>query len=129
MEKETREQLELTMRDCLDRAEVCDADSEDYFKLIQKATAIGEVLNAEKKIDAEKEVEQQKIEANGKMSIKDWIMIGVPALTAGIGLAVKMIFQSKQTDKIMKFEETNTWASSGGRAVSGSLRDEFKFPH
>ena len=35
MEEKTREQLELTMRDCLDRAEACEPDSEDYFKLIQ----------------------------------------------------------------------------------------------
>ncbi len=126
MEEKTREQLELTMRDCLDRAEACDPDSEDYFKLIQKATAIAEVLNDEKKIDTEKEVELTKIEANSKMSFKDWCMCLIPSAIAAIGIGARMIFQSRQTDKIMKFEETNTWASSGGRAVTGSLRDEFK---
>ena len=50
----------------------------------------------------------------------------IPSAIAAIGIGARMIFQSKQTDKIMKFEETNTWASSGGRAVTGSLRDEFK---
>ena len=126
MEDKTREQLELTMRDCLDRAEACDADSEDYFKLIQKATAIGEVLNDEKKIDTEMEVEQMKIEAQGQMSFKDWCMCLIPGALAGIGLAARMIFMRKQTADICRFEETNSFASSAGRSLTGSLRDGFK---
>ena len=126
MEQKTREQLELNLRDCLDRAEACDADSEDYFKFLKEANAIGATLNAEDQIRNEAEIEREKIEAQSKMHLKDWLTVLAVPVAGLVTMGIKIIFQSKQTDKIMKFEETNTWASSGGRAVTGSIRDEFK---
>lgn len=127
MNEVTRKNLEDTMNDCLDKAYACPADSEDYTKLIQKAVQIGEVLNEEKKIDTEKEVELKKIEQSGEISKKDLFVVGAPIVAGGIGLGFRSFILWAQTKAVCQFERDNTFTSSAGRYIAGAFRDLFSF--
>ena len=127
MNDNSRKNLEDTMNDCLDKAYACDADSEDYTKLIQKAVQIGEILNEEQKIESDKEIELKKIEQSSNVTMKDMFLIGTPILAEGVWLGVKMWFMRVQTKDICHFEETNTFTSSAGRWIAGTFRDLFSF--
>lgn len=127
MNEKTRKNLEDTMNDCLDKAYACPADSEDYTKLIQRAVQIGEVLNEEKKIDSEKEVELKKIEQSGEITKKDRYLVEVPILAGGLGLAFRSAVLWVQTKAVCQFERDNTFTSSAGRYIAGAFRDLFSF--
>lgn len=127
MDEKTMKNLEDSMNDCLDRAYACDAESDDYLKLIQKATAIGEVLNENKKIEYNKEVELKKIEKDQNISKKDLFVIGAPIAASGIGLAARTLILKAQTLAICDFEKHNTFTTTAGRYVAQAFRDIFSF--
>ena len=127
MDDKTRKNLEDSMNDCLDRAYACEADSEDYLKYISKATSIANVLNEEKKIDSERETELKKIEKNGEITKKDIFVASVPLLTMLLDLGIRSNIFTNQMKAITNFERTNTYTTSGGRWITGSLRDIFNF--
>ncbi len=127
MDDKTRKNLEDSMNDCLDRAYACEADSEDYLKYISKATSIANVLNEEKKIDSERETELKKIEKNGEITKKDVFVASVPLLTMLLDLGIRSNIFTNQMKAITNFERTNTYTTSGGRWITGSLRDIFNF--
>lgn len=127
MDQKTIKNLEDTMNDCLDKAFACDADSEDYTKLINQAVSIGKVLNDEKKIESEKEVDLKKIEAESEITKKDIFVVGAPIAAGGIGLAFRSWVLRHQLKDITNFERTNTYSSSAGRWIVGTLRDIFNF--
>ncbi len=127
MEEKTIKNLEDTMNDCLDKAYACDADSEDYTKLIAKATAIANVLNENKKIDSEKEVELKRIEQQEQITTKDIFVVGAPIAAGGIGLMFKSWVLRNQLKDITEFEKTNSYVSSAGKWIVGTLRDIFNF--
>ncbi len=127
MDEKTIKNLEQTMNDCLDRAYACDADSEDYGKLINQAVAIGKILNDEKKTEVDKEVELKKLEEASSINKKDLFTVGAPIAAGGIGLAFRSWVLRNQLKDITNFEKTNTYMSSAGRWIVNSLRDIFSF--
>ncbi len=128
MEDLTRENLETTLNDCLERADACPADSEDYFKLIQKATAIGQILNDDKKIESQKEVDLKKIEKDSQITFKDIFVIGTPIAAGGIGLLFRSWMLNRQTIRLCNFEKDYSFTTSAGRSLAQqSFRDLFNF--
>lgn len=127
MDEKTRKNLEDTMNDCLDRAYACDAESDEYLKLIAKAAQIGELLNEEKKIESNKEIELKKIEQNGEITKKDYFLVGAPIAAGLVELGFRSKVLRQQLKDITNFERTNTYTSSAGRWIVGTLRDIFNF--
>ena len=62
MEDKTLKKFELGVNDCLDKAEVCPADSDDNFRNYDHAEKMAKILIEEKKIDSELELESKKID-------------------------------------------------------------------
>ena len=116
MEEKTRQNLEDTMNDLLDRAYACEADSEDYLKYIKQASQIADVLNDEKKIEASCEVTK-----------KDMFVVGAPIAAGGIGMLFRAWVLKRQTHDICEFEINNSFTSSAGRWLSQSFRELFSF--
>ena len=127
MDERTRKNAEQTANDLMDRMIGCDPDSEDYVKYADRAATLMKILNEEKKIESEKEVELKKIEASKSISKKDLFTVGVPIAAGGFGLIFRSWVLRNQLKDITEFETENTYTSSAGRWIVGTLRDIFNF--
>lgn len=127
MEEKTIKNTEQTVNDLMDRMYACDADSEDYTKYGDQALALMKVLQEEKRIENEKEIELKKIEAQSNISKKDVFLVGGPILASGLGLIFRSWVLKNQLSDISKFEIEGTYTSSAGRWIVGTLRDLFPF--
>ncbi len=127
MENLTKENLETMLNDCLERADACPVDSDDFFKLNQKAIAIGQILNENQKIENDREVELKKIESMSNVTFKDWVVIGVPIVASFIELGFRSWRLERQTRQVCEFEKNYSFTTSAGRNIAQSFRDIFSF--
>lgn len=111
MNVESRQHLEQTMNDLLDRAWACESDSPDYIQYIKEADRIATILNESN---------------NGDITKKDLLVVGAPIAAAGIGYFWKERFLWQYTKTICNFERTNTFTSTAGRSMIGILRNIFR---
>lgn len=120
---------ELSANDCYDRAEVCDALSDDYFKYLDRAEKQVKLLLESKRLDNEKEIELKKIDVELKKlefeakklqsegSLKNprfWIEALVIPL---IILSVKMLFWIITAIESAKFERSDIASLSASKGV------------
>lgn len=130
MDDLSKRNLVNAMNDCFDRAEVCDADSEDYLKLLDKASKMASILNDQEQMEMNLELERQKqLFEEEKMQRSEWfdrlkliLTVGVP-----VGLELFRMYYERQTlilhtKAICDFERTNTFTSYAGKGLVGSLR-------
>lgn len=117
--------VEESANDCLDRAEVCPCDSEDYFKLLNMAATLTGLSNERKKIEYEHELESKKYEdSKNWKDLKFLLPLILPVCTTVITLVYNRNTLRLQTRDICNFEKTNTFTYSAGKGLSSV----FKFP-
>lgn len=123
MNEKTIKNYEDSVNDCLDKAFACDFDSEDYPILMDKAVALGKVINEHEKIKNEKEIELKKIEASQVISQKDKFN----ASKDFVDLALRSGFLAMMLKAVSNYELNNTYISSASRWVLGTLREIWPF--
>lgn len=117
MNELSKKNLENTMNDCLDRASVCPADSEDYLKLIKQAEEIGKLLNAESKIESERKIQTDW--HNPRL----WIEVAVPIAGSFILAMYQGHLLKVQTMNICQFEKDYTFTTYAGKSLGGYFRE------
>ena len=131
MQKDTLNEIELAMRDCLDRAAVCTVDSdEDYFRLLDRAERLGKIYNEALKLENEKlnederlRLEQLKYSDDSIQNWKYWVKIFGSKLPEVGLLILKGCIILKMAHIASDFEATNTWSTSMGKGVGRFVTD------
>lgn len=124
MEKNSKSNLELAMNDCLQRAEVCAAGDEDYLKLINNARAIGEVLNEQRKIEVQREIEMTKIENENDASNPKFLLgMLIPIAGEGLMLGFRYYILRKQTRDVCYFEKNYSFTTQAGKSLGRVFND------
>lgn len=135
MDKNTKEQLEQSLQDHLDRMWACDAESEDYFKYGDKVIRIGTVLNETEKIESQTRIELKKLELEEEKlkHDSDWknpkFLIGlcVPIGVAAVGTLYRSWYTANMLKDVCAFETNNTITSTPGKWVVRKINDIFDF--
>lgn len=123
MNEKTIKNFEDSANDCLDKAFACSADSEDYPVYMDKAVALGKVINEHERIENEKEIELKKIEMENSVSKKDLYR----TCDEKLDLALRSGFLLVMLKGISNFEIENRYISSASRWLIGSLREILPF--
>lgn len=134
-ESKTLKNADLAANDCYDRAEVCDAMSDDYFRYLDKAEKQVRLILDSKKLDMEKEIELKKIEVElnkldlEKLKLQDekslknpkfWVeTLGIPVTL----MSLKMIFWIIAAIESAKFETTSIATLSASKGVFRYVTD------
>ena len=142
MNDNTLKNIELAMNDCFDRADVCPADSDDYFKLLDKAERLGRLLNESQKLQHEMnedlvrdDLERKKVDLEIKKyedfdisNWKYWVDKMLIPLTTGLGASlVVLLVKDRMILRVAQvataFEKDNTWSTSFGKSVGRFVTD------